>query len=557
MRTRLCLLTAVVATACCSIAVGQQKKDLAYAGSTTARPLLTRHVREVTVSGQAQLVSHLPAQDMRIVMVLPLQNQTEMEKLLTDLYDPSSPSFRNFLTVEEFTARFGPSQSDYDTLINFAESHGLKVAQTSTNRVNLDVTGSVADIEAALHVTINVYQHPTESRTFFAPDREPSLDLPFALWHISGLDTYSLPKPALVKRPAGAVPQATTGSCPSSSFCGSDMRAAYYGGTLTGTGQTVGLLEYYGTDLADLTTYFKNSGQTNNVPITLLSVDGASVNCKYPSCDDTEQTLDMTQALGMAPGLAGLVMFIGKASPLDDAGILNSMATHVPLVAQLSASWTWTPADPNTDNPYFMEFAMQGQNYFNAAGDSGEWRTGSEIWPSDSVYVTSVGGTDLSTTGPGGAWASETAWVDGGGGVSPNKFAIPSWQTAIAGRCSACSKTYRNGPDVSANSNFTFYVCADQTTCSANLYGGTSFATPMWAGYLALANEEAVTKSGKTLGFINPMLYKIAASPKYDVWFHDITLGSNGHSATTGYDLATGLGSPFGTGLTTGLFSIQ
>ncbi len=68
------------------------------------------------------------------------------------------------------------------------------------------------------------------------------------------------------------------------------------------------------------------------------------------------------------------------------------------------------------------------------------------------------------------------------------------------------STTLRNGPDVSANANFTFYVCADQTTCTANEYGGTSFAAPMWAGYLALANEQAAT-NGKTIGYINPTIY--------------------------------------------------
>src|ERR1019366_802116 len=85
---------------------------------------------------------------------------------------------------------------------------------------------------------------------------------------------------------------------PSASFLGSDMRAAYYGGTgLTGAGQNLGLLEYVGTDLDDLTTYFKNVGQTNTVLITLLSTDGTSISCVYSGgrrCDDTEQTLDMT-----------------------------------------------------------------------------------------------------------------------------------------------------------------------------------------------------------------------------------------------------------------------
>ena len=118
-----------------------------------------------------------------------------------------------------------------------------------------------------------------------------------------------------------------------------------------------------------------------------------------------------------------------------------------------------------------------------------------------------------------------------------------------AGSCSSCSKTYRNGPDVSANANFTFYVCADQSACTANNYGGTSFAAPMWAGYLALINQQAIANGNKPLGFINPSLYSIGEGSSYDANFHDITSGSNGFSATTGYDLASGWGSPNGSGL--------
>jgi kumamolisin len=514
------------------------------------QPILTKHVRPATST--APMLGRMPAsQTMSLVLVLPLRNQDELESLLSDLYNPNSPSYRQFLTVDEFTARFGPTQDDYNTLIEFAHQNGLKVESTSPNRVNLQVSGTVANIEHALNVHMNLYQHPTENRTFYAPDREPTVSLPFQLWHVAGLDNFSIPKPAgLSRRPEGSKAKsgATTGSGPSASFLGSDMRAAYYGGSLTGSGQSLGLLEYYGTDLTDLTTYFKNAGETNNVPITLLSTDGTSTSCVYSACDDTEQTLDMTQAIGMAPGLSSLVMYVGST----DSAIFNSMATHSPLNAQLSSSWTWSPADPSTDNPYFEEFATQGQNLFQAAGDDAKWTTsgsGSEIFPADDVYVTSVGGTDLETSSAAGPWSSETAWADGGGGISPDKYAIPSWQTTAAAGCSSCSKTYRNGPDVSANANFTFYVCADQTTCTANEYGGTSFATPMWAGYLALVNQQSVANGNKTLGFINPSLYTIGESSSYDSDFHDITSGSNGYSATTGYDLATGWGSPNGSGL--------
>jgi hypothetical protein len=513
-----------------------------------SRPLLTHHVREVTLNGQARLVGHLPAeQSMRLVIALPLRNQIALDSFLKELYRPLSPSYHQFLTVEEFTSMFGPTADDYDAVIRFAKANGLTVSGTSRNRVNVDVTGPVASIEKAFHLAMGVYQHPTENRTFYAPDREPTVELPFQLWHISGLDNYSIPQPALVRRMPGVHSLATTGSCPQQSFCGSDMRAAYYEGTsLTGSGQSLGLLEYYGTDLSDLDTYYQNAGQTNNVPITLDSTDGTSTSCFFSDgCVDIEQTLDMTQALGMAPGLSSLVVYIGST----DAPIFNAMATADPLNAQLSSSWTWYPADPNTDNPYFQEFAAQGQNLFQAAGDFAAWSPYSEIYPADDIYLTSVGGTDLETSGAAGPWSSETAWSDGGGGISPDLFAIPSWQTATASGCSYCSTVYRNGPDVSANANYSFYVCADQTTCTANYYGGTSFAAPMWAGYLALVNQQAAADGNPSLGFINPALYTIGLSSSYHTDFHDVTSGSNGYSATVGYDLATGWGSPNGSGL--------
>jgi kumamolisin len=249
----------------------------------------------------------------------------------------------------------------------------------------------------------------------------------------------------------------------------------------------------------------------------------------------------------MAPGMASLVMYIGST----DSAIFNAMATAKPLNAQLSSSWYWSPADPKTLNPIFEEFAAQGQNLFDAAGDNRSWQIGGSIWPADNAYLVSVGGTDLETKSAGGPWSSETAWSDSGGGTSPNDIPIPSWQVATADQCiDKCSTSLRNGPDVSANSNFTFYVCADQTTCTANEYGGTSFAAPMWAGYLALANQQLIANGSKTtLGFIDPALYTIGLSSNYDTDFHDITSGSNGYSATNGYDLVTGWGSPNGDNL--------
>jgi subtilase family serine protease len=159
-----------------------------------------------------------------------------------------------------------------------------------------------------------------------------------------------------------------------------------------------------------------------------------------------------------------------------------------------------------------------------------------------------VGGTDLVTNGAGGSWKSETAWSHSGGGVSPNKIGIPYWQQTkgVITKANKGSTKYRNVPDVAAEANTDNYVCLNGTCQSG--WGGTSFAAPRWAGYLALVNQQSVSKGKGTVGYINATLYTLGLKHPSD--FHDITSGSNGkYSCTKGYDLVTGWGSPNGTNL--------
>jgi subtilase family serine protease len=539
-----------------------------------ALPLLTRHVRDEVASGQAPLVGKLPpTQTLHFDIVLPLRDRAGLQTFVKEVNDPSTSSYHQFLTPQEFTSRFGPSQEDWDTLVAFAKASGFEIVNGTREERDLRLNGSVANIEKAFHVTMGLYQDPTEDRTFFAVDREPTVDLPFQLWHITGLDNNSKPHPMYVKKsdyakahgidPSKVVTHATTGSGPSASFLGSDMRAAYYQGTaLTGTGQNIALFEFAGTDLADLSTYYKNVGQTEPYTPTLISTGGYATTCVdsgSKACDDTEQTLDMTQAMGMAPGSTMLYMYVcgdvlasGSGNISDTACISAMVSTaSAPLSKQIGCSWGWTPADPSTLDPYFEQMASQGQNFFVAAGDSSAWSASNEAWPADDANIVSVGGTDLTTASAAGPWKSETAWADSGGGISPDSIPIPSWQqlSGVITSSNKGSTTLRNGPDVAANANFTFYVCADQTTCTANDYGGTSFAAPMWAAYLALANQQAAT-NGDTIGFIDPIIYPAALGSSYSTLFHDITSGSCGtYSGITGYDLCTGWGSPNTTGL--------
>jgi kumamolisin len=524
-------------------------------------------------SNALQPVGKLPAgQILTLDIVLPLRDPAGLDNFIALLNDPSSPSYRQFLTPSQFATMFGPSQADYDTTLAFLKANGFTVYGGTFLGREIQVKAPVSVVEAAFHVSMNVYQHPKENRTFYSPDREPTTSLPFPLWHITGLENYSIPRPKLSKRsevakalgvtPESLTPNATTGSGPKASFLGSDMRAAYYsagGGTLTGAGQNLGLFEYLGTDLVDLTTYYTNAGQTLTVPVTLLSADGSTVNCTYNAaggdCDDTEQTLDMTQALGMAPGAASLTMYIGN----NDTPILSAMVTHYPLPTAIGCSWGWTPADPTSDDPYYKQMIAQGQNFMVASGDSGTWTANgdAEAWPADDANIVAVGGTDLQTASAAGPWKSETAWAynancvnDGcsGGGTSPDGIAIPTWQqlSGVITSTNKGSTTLRNGPDIAANADYTFYTCSDQEACLANEYGGTSFAAPMWAGYIALVNQGIAANGGSTIGFINPLIYpENLNATTYAANFHDITSGTVGNfSAVAGYDLVTGWGSP-------------
>ncbi len=258
----------------------------------------------------------------------------------------------------------------------------------------------------------------------------------------------------------------------------------------------------------------------------------------------------------MAPGLSSVIVYEGTL--IDD--ILNRMASDA-IASQISSSWTYG-IDPTTEQIY-QQFAAQGVSFFNASGDSDAW-LGSVATPCDDPNITIVGGTTLTTTGPVGAWVSETTWnwdveygseFDGqgsGGGIS-GRYKIPSWQLGVDMSGNQGSTMARNVPDVAMAAD-NVYVIADFGVPQS--VGGTSCAAPLWAAFVALANQQAAAHGRPTLGFVNPALYALGQSENYTNCFHDVTTGNNAWSqspgrflAAPGYDLCTGWGSPTGSNL--------
>ncbi|HEX3436271.1 MAG TPA: S53 family peptidase, partial [Pseudacidobacterium sp.] len=451
-----------------------------------------RHVPQVVENGQARQVDLLPnTQRMKLAINLPLRNQAQLDDLLQRLYDPQSQDYHHFLTAQEFTDKFEPTQHDYDAVIRYAKSQGMTITNTVPNRRLVDVEGSVAAINKAFHVVMSVYQHPTENRMFFAPDREPTVDLSVPLLQITGLDNFVLPHNMLKKGDSTKSAMAVaniTGSGPGNTYLPKDIRAAYYGsGSLTGSGQTIGIFSFDGYLSSDVKLYYSNTGMSSSVPIQNVLIDGYTGACQESPCDDGEQVLDIVNAIGMAPGISKVLFYEGSS----DTDILNRMATDN-TAKVLSCSWGWSPADGSSDDPIFQRMQAQGQTFLAASGDSGAFNSQTYDYPADDPNISIVGATDLTTNGAGGSWASETAWSDSGGGVSQSGFAIPAYQklSGVIDSSNKGSTTLRNAPDLAAEGNFDNYTCSNGS-CSGG-WGGTSFATPRWAGFIALVNQQSV-----------------------------------------------------------------
>ncbi len=504
------------------------------------------------ISGRQELHGHVPAvvarlapagrlpatKVLHLVIGLPLHNQNALTNFLQRLYDPTSPDYHHYLNPAQFTEKFGPSAQDYQTVINFARSNGLVVATAHDSRILLDVRGKASDIEKAFHLTLRTYQHPTEARQFYAPDVEPSVGTNLPIVDVIGLSDYAALGSALHQKPVGTNTASAAGSAPGGSFMGSDFRNAYAPGVAyTGAGQMVGLFEADGYFASDIAAYETLAGLPS-VPLINVSIDGF---VGPPGTNNYEVALDIEMAISMAPGLAAVVVFEVPSNVSDWIDALDSMSSSN-QIKQFSSSWGYTGgSNPNTSfDAVFQKMAAQGQSFFQASGDGDAWVN--PIWvPADSPYVTSVGGTTLTMSGLGAAYSSETVWNWGdlgannawfangngywgsGGGVS-TVYSIPSWQRGVNMAASQGSTTMRNIPDVALTAD-NIWVTYDSGASGA--FGGTSCAAPLWAGFIALVNQQAVSYAEPTVGFINPAVYAIGAGLNYNADFHDTTTGND------------------------------
>lgn len=522
------------------------------------------HDNVPAIVAQLKAQGRLPGTNLiHLTLSLPLRNEPELDAFLRELYDPTSANYRQFITPQEFTARFGPSVADYDALLEFVQTNGFEITGTQPNRVLVDVVGTVATVERVFAVNLRTYQHPKEARDFYAPDATPSVASPVTLQSVYGLDNYALPRPKSVIKPLSANMAVTPhgGSGSGGSYLGNDFRAAYVPGTtLTGSGQSVALLQFDGYYLSDIAAYLNTAG----MPVSLTNaLSNVAVNggVATPGSGNSEVCLDIEMVLAMAPGVSKIYVYEGPNGGTSWPQMLSKIANDN-LAKQVGCSWGATsPSSPDTTSEgIFKQMSAQGMSFYNASGDSDAFVSGVPF-PSESTNITQVGGTTLSTTGPGGSWSLETAWnwgvqngkyVGTSGGVSIN-YGIPIWQQGISMIANHGSTTKRNVPDVALTGD-NVYVAYNNGSSAA--FGGTSCAAPLWAAYTALINQQAALAAKPPVGFLNPAIYAIGKGANYNACFHDTATGNNFSSssptnfpAVTGFDLCTGWGTPNGTNL--------
>jgi kumamolisin len=435
----------------------------------------------------------------------------------------------------------------------FAKEFNLNVEDdpTAAIRRTVQLTGTAADIQKAFGVELN--QKTIEGVEYRV--REGGIQLPASLTGsvlaVLGLDNRPQAKPHFRMRreePKVGLQAADAPAQPSSYDPPQVAQAYQWPATASGAGQTIGIIELGGGyRTTDLTTYFK-SLNLSSPAITAVSVDGGKNAPSTANSADGEVMLDIEVAGSVAPG-ANIVVYF---TPNTDQGFTDAITTAVHDTTNnpsaISISWggpesSWTAQAMTALDAACQSAAALGITITVAAGDNGssDGASGNNVdFPASSPHVLACGGTELNWNGT--SIVSEVVWNelannDGatGGGVS-NFFPLPSWQANSNVPAPSVSGGGRGVPDVAGdadpNSGYNIRVDGQNT-----VVGGTSAVAPLWAGLVAVANQQLGTK----VGFIQPAIYAAKAAAA----FNDITEGNNpAFSAGPGWDACSGQGTP-------------
>ena len=514
------------------------------------------------------------SQQLNLSIGLQLRNTSDLDTLLSNLYNPQSPQYRQFLTPDQFNQFFAPTPDQVQQVVAYLQSQGLTVTGVSSNNLLIDATGTVAQAQHTFNTQINTYQ--LGNHTFYANADAPTVPGSVAqlITSINGLDNsvqyHPLYQRSLLSthqqliQHASALPAAG----PTSGYGPKDVAGAYDATALQNAGylgdnQTVAVFELDGYQTSDVNQYLQyyNLGTPS---ISNVLVDGVNGSAGQGAI---EAELDIELVAGMAPH-ANQIVYEGPNTTQGLNDTYNKIVTD--NKAQV-ATTSWGLCENSTGtselqtlDTIFKQAAAQGISFFAASGDSGAYDCNDTNLnvdsPASDPYVTGVGGTNLQLNA--GAYGSESVWSNpnaiqrgpkgagSGGGIS-NTFKMQSWQTG-PGVQNQYTNGFRQVPDVTANGDpttgYAMYCTVTNAGCPATGWlsvGGTSAGAPVWAGNMALVNQFLQAQGKPRVGYANPVLYGLFNAQQQFPAFHDVTSGNNlFYPATSGYDMGSGIGSP-------------
>ncbi|QIW25144.1 peptidase S53 [Sulfolobus sp. S-194] len=462
-------------------------------------------------------------------------------------------------------------------VVNYLVSHGFTISVQTPFVVIAEAPVSV--IEETFHTTLDLYKYGNV--VYYRPSTNPTLPSFFAGITINGLTNFTTYNYQLNLEVLGKVvngklipnmtfPQVTTFQFAADMYSPQDIIGAY-NITQGGNGTTVAIIDAYG----DPTIYedlqiFDQHFHLPSVNLTIIPLGPYHPLFGLFTGWDIETALDVETVHAIAP-YAHIVLVVPSSAGLipeaidyivsEDLANVTSMSFGIieNLIGDTGFYFVFDgvlmPNLPYWDY-YFALGTVEGISFFAASGDEGAYggtltTYGGVSYPSTSPFVTSVGGTSLyvnvtsgylSAQNSSATYGFETGWsifnldfpfIGSDGGYS-TYYPKPWYQYMING-------TTRATPDVAADANpytgLLIYVLGQE-----EVIGGTSLATPIWAGI----DADIVSIVHKPLGLFNNILYWIYSnSTLYNQAFHQVTFGFNGlYSAHSGYNLVTGLGTP-------------
>ena len=396
------------------------------------------------------------------------------------------------------------------------------------------------------------------------PARRPARTASFLVELLEGRALLAATAVARTDDIAWLKPDKGSATAPGHAKTPAQVRQAYglsglaFGGTAAdGAGQTIAVIDAYDdpTALSDLNAFSSAYGLPtfNGGPgtPTFTKVGQTGSTTGLPSTDPdgpgdswaVESALDIEWAHAIAPRANIVLVEADSDDTYDLVAVAADWARSAPGVSVVSMSFGGDQSryDASNYDQYFTTpGGHQGVTFLASTGDDGA----PGGYPAYSADVVAVGGTGLNLTSSNG-YASEYAWSGSGGGISAYT-GQPGYQKGVVTQ----STTKRTIPDVSwladPSTGVAVYDAYDfgaSTPWLAGYEGGTSLASPMWAGLVAVADQGRVVNGLGTLDGVTQTLPALYALPQSD--FHDITTGNNGtYSAAAGYDLVTGRGTP-------------